>query len=69
EGQLQTRKWQDQSGNDRYITEVVINPISGTLQILGPRINDIRQEQLQQQNNIDAPQSQNEPPIDFNDDI
>ncbi|MCX8614327.1 single-stranded DNA-binding protein [Gilliamella sp. B3766] len=69
EGQLQTRKWQDQSGNDRYITEVVINPIGGTLQILGPRINDIRQEQLQQQNNIDAPQSQNEPPIDFNDDI
>ena len=70
EGQLQTRKWQDQSGNDRYITEVVINPIGGTLQILGSRINDSRQEQLQQQNNIDAPQSQNEPPaIDFDDDI
>ena len=69
-GQLQTRKWQDQSGNDRYITEVVINPIAGTLQILGSRINDSRQEQLQQQDNIDAPQSQNEPPaIDFDDDI
>jgi single-strand DNA-binding protein len=37
EGQLQTRKWQDQSGNDNYITEVVINPIGGTLQILGSR--------------------------------
>ncbi|MDF7667601.1 single-stranded DNA-binding protein [Orbaceae bacterium ESL0727] len=37
EGQLQTRKWQDQSGTDRYTTEVVINPIGGTLQILGSR--------------------------------
>ena len=39
EGQLQTRKWQDQSGQDRYTTEVVINPIGGTLQILGSRGN------------------------------
>ncbi|MWN89931.1 single-stranded DNA-binding protein [Gilliamella sp. Pra-s65] len=39
EGQLQTRKWQDQSGQDRYTTEVVINPIGGTLQILGGRNN------------------------------
>lgn len=31
EGQLETRKWQDQSGNDRYTTEVVIRPFSGTL--------------------------------------
>lgn len=37
EGQLQTRKWQDQSGQDRYTTEVVINPIGGILQILGNR--------------------------------
>ncbi|WP_334326551.1 single-stranded DNA-binding protein [Gilliamella apicola] len=39
EGQLQTRKWQDQSGQDRYTTEVMINPIGGTLQILGSRGN------------------------------
>ncbi len=31
EGALQTRKWQDQSGNDRYTTEVVIRPFNGTL--------------------------------------
>ena len=31
EGQLETRKWQDQSGNDRYSTEVVVRPYSGTL--------------------------------------
>ncbi|NUF49562.1 single-stranded DNA-binding protein [Gilliamella sp. ESL0250] len=37
EGQLQTRKWQDKSGQDRYTTEVVINPIGGTLQMLGSR--------------------------------
>ena len=36
EGQLQTRKWQDQSGQDRYSTEVVVN-IGGTMQMLGGR--------------------------------
>ena len=34
EGQLQTRKWQDQSGNDRYSTEVVIQGYSGQLSML-----------------------------------
>ena len=34
EGQLRTRKWQDQSGNDRYSTEVVIRPMAGTLTML-----------------------------------
>lgn len=34
EGQLQTRKWQDQSGNDRYSTEVVIRGFNGTLLML-----------------------------------
>ncbi len=34
EGSLQTRKWQDQSGQDRYTTEVVVN-IGGTMQMLG----------------------------------
>lgn len=36
EGTLQTRKWQDQSGQDRYTTEVVVN-IGGTMQMLGGR--------------------------------
>ena len=31
EGKLQTRKWQDQSGQDRYTTEVVVNSIGGKL--------------------------------------
>ncbi|MDC9598015.1 single-stranded DNA-binding protein SSB1 [Xenorhabdus anantnagensis] len=37
EGSLQTRKWQDQSGQDRYTTEVAVNPIGGTMQMLGSR--------------------------------
>ena len=37
EGQLQTRKWQDQSGNDRYTTEVVLQRFRGELQLLDSR--------------------------------
>ncbi|AOM41349.1 single-stranded DNA-binding protein [Xenorhabdus hominickii] len=36
EGQLQTRKWKDQQGQDRYSTEVVVN-VNGTMQMLGSR--------------------------------
>ena len=37
EGQLETRKWQDQSGQDRYSTEVVLRPYRGELKMLdGP---------------------------------
>jgi single-strand DNA-binding protein len=59
EGKLQTRKWQDQDGNDRYTTEVVINE----MQMLGGRQNNDNQGGQQQggqyggqQNN--APQQQ-----------
>ena len=37
EGQLETRKWQDQSGQDRYTTEVVLRPYSSTLTMLDSR--------------------------------
>jgi single-strand DNA-binding protein len=37
EGKLQTRKWQDQSGADRYTTEVVVSGFNGTLQMLDRR--------------------------------
>lgn len=37
EGQLQTRKWQDQSGNDRYSTEIVLQGFNSTLQMLDTR--------------------------------
>jgi len=35
EGQLETRKWQDQSGADKYTTEIVLRPFNGTLTLLG----------------------------------
>ena len=34
EGQLETRKWQDQSGQDRYTTEIVLRPFRGELTLL-----------------------------------
>ncbi|MEM8731829.1 MAG: single-stranded DNA-binding protein [Pseudomonadota bacterium] len=37
EGQLETRKWQDQSGQDRYSTEVVLRPYKGELTLLDGR--------------------------------
>ncbi|MEE1675377.1 single-stranded DNA-binding protein [Agarivorans aestuarii] len=37
EGQLQTRKWQDQGGQDRYSTEVVVQGFNGVMQMLGGR--------------------------------
>lgn len=80
EGSLQTRKWQDQSGQDRYTTEVVVN-IGGSMQMLGGNSNQAgiqqpaRQPQQQSQSwgqNELKPQRADwakEPPIDFDDDI
>ncbi|HEM8308239.1 TPA: single-stranded DNA-binding protein [Providencia rettgeri] len=75
EGSLQTRKWQDLSGQDRYTTEVVVN-IGGSMQMLGGSggnnqagsqqpARQPQQSQLQQQS---APQNI-EPPLDFDDNI
>ena len=78
EGQLQTRKWQDQSGQDHYTTEVVINPLGGTLQMLGSRENSADDREYSTQNNLSRQQNKNapapqpkapEPPMDFDDDI
>ena len=40
EGQLETRKWQDQSGQDRYSTEVVLRPYRSELTMLDRRDSD-----------------------------
>ena len=37
EGQLQTRKWHDQSGADRYSTEIVLRPYNSTMVLLDAR--------------------------------
>lgn len=34
EGQLRTRKWQDQSGQDKYTTEIVVDNFNGSMQML-----------------------------------
>lgn len=47
EGQLETRKWQDQSGADKYTTEIVLRPFHGELTLLGG--GQDRQEQRQEQ--------------------
>ena len=44
EGQLETRKWQDQSGADRYSTEIVLRPYRGELTLLGGRGDGQRQD-------------------------
>ena len=35
QGRLETRKWQDQNGNDKYTTEVILNKLGSTLVLLG----------------------------------
>ncbi|WP_066017758.1 single-stranded DNA-binding protein [Endozoicomonas atrinae] len=64
EGKLQTRKWQDNNGQDRYITEIIINGFNGQMQILD-KLNDQpaqhypqQPQQPQQQNPVSPPQSQ-----------
>ena len=37
EGAIETRKWQDQAGQDRYSTEIVLRPYRGELVLLGER--------------------------------
>ncbi len=59
EGALQTRKWQDQSGQDRYTTEVVVN-VGGTMQMLGSKQGDSQgaQSQVRQQSGPQQNQQQ-----------
>lgn len=40
EGQLQTRKWTDQQGQDRYTTEIVLQKFRGELQMLDTKSDD-----------------------------
>lgn len=83
EGSLQTRKWTDQAGIEKYTTEVVVN-ISGTMQMLGSRQGSLdhashsssgsafsgkQQQALVPQDGGAYVASTNESPIDFDDDI
>ncbi|MDE9443954.1 single-stranded DNA-binding protein, partial [Xenorhabdus bovienii] len=83
EGALQTRKWQDQQGQDRYTTEVTVN-VGGTMQMLSSRQGSQQGQQPQQQQYSGVPQQSHgwgapqqpkgqqqpePPPMDFDDDI
>ena len=71
EGKLRTRKWQDQDGQDRYSTEIVISGFNGTLQMLDKRDNT----ESEPSDTIQSDSSQKTPKItpiennDFEDDI
>lgn len=56
EGQLETRKWQDQSGNDRYSTEVVLRPFRSELTLLGGRQGSDGEREVQDWSNQDNTQ-------------
>lgn len=47
QGQLRTRKWQDQSGNDRYSTEIVVGGFGGILTMLDGKQDGGQREQRQ----------------------
>ena len=51
EGQLQTQKWQDQSGQDRYTTKVVMRPYSSQLTMLGNRNDNVANDSFN--NNVE----------------
>lgn len=80
EGQLQTRKWQDQSGADRYSTEVVLGRFRGELTMLDARVEGTGSEdsggdyQSMPQRSAGAPiasdsQGSRPAPMDLDDDI
>lgn len=71
EGQLRTRKWTDQSGVEKYTTEVLVN-VGGTMQMLGGKqVEGKPAGGNQQQSRTQQPPAQqsNEPPMNFDDDI
>lgn len=77
EGKLNTRKWTDQAGVEKYTTEIHVN-VGGTMQMLGGKQDGAaqngsqgnkQQQGRQQQSHQSSPAPSNEPPMDFDDDI
>ena len=60
EGQLQTRKWQDQNGQDKYTTEIVLGRFRGSLTLIGNRSDNNFNES---ENNNASSENNNEPPL------
>lgn len=77
EGQLRTRKWSDNSGVEKYTTEIVVG-MNGVMQMLGGKQESKPQQQSgwwqpqqpnPQQQSKPAPSGQSVPPTNFDDDI
>lgn len=75
EGELQTRKWQDQNGNDRYSTEVVLQGFNCNLTLLDTRGSisqpNSEEKQINSDNNteLDNPITDKKESEDLDDDI
>ncbi|MGV2110111.1 single-stranded DNA-binding protein [Agrobacterium salinitolerans] len=69
QGKIQTRKWQDQSGNDRYSTELVMQGFDAKLQLLDSPKQEERQEQQRHQQGDQTPtqRGSNQQPANFGD--
>ncbi|VTP12628.1 Single-stranded DNA-binding protein [Phytobacter ursingii] len=67
EGKLTTRKWTDQSGTEKYTTEIHVN-VGGVMQMLGGKQEGNQQKQQAQQQR-QSQQPSNEPPMNFDDEI
>ena len=68
EGQLRTRKWTDQSGQEKYTTEIVVG-MNGVMQMIGGKQEGKPQQPKPQQQGRPASSGQNVPPMDFDDSI
>lgn len=72
EGKLNTRKWTDQAGVEKYTTEIHVN-VGGTMQMLGGKqeggAGNKPQQQGRQTQQSQPASPQSEPPMDFDDDI
>ena len=68
EGQLQTRKWQDQNGIDKYTTEVVLGRFRGELAMIGsrsdsPNISDTQDHVSEHNASNEITQKDSNPPM------
>jgi len=71
EGQLETRKWQDNSGSDRYSTEIVLRPYKGEITLIDNKADSNMSNEPISNNQMDEIQENNVSPNvdDFDDEI
>ena len=71
EGQLETRKWQDNSGSDRYSTEIVLRPYKGEITLIDNKADSNMTNELISNNQMDEIQENSVSPNvdDFDDEI